>query len=115
MGIECANCHDPLGVEAGQMPFIDNDNPAKPEHWCPQCFVFVRAARDPGRYHAASFSAVYCGYCKVRSIDPGHGMCGCCGKPRNLVALGPKNLPTADDVRIITGALETARDKLRAS
>jgi hypothetical protein len=49
------------------------------DHWCPQCFVHVRAPLEPDRFSRASLRAIAC-TCGKTSVDFGTGRC-VCGRP----------------------------------
>ena len=72
--MECCNCSSPLGEEAKELPmFVDS------EVWCPQCFVWLRAPKEPERFAGGAFDAIKCVKCEVKSVDCGHGVCNQCG------------------------------------
>lgn len=89
MGASCINCHHPVGVEEGEIPFhvsdVDAEGPA--ETWCPQCFVHHRAPLEPERFLTydgigrGGFRATMCTNpkCGLKAVDPGIGRCMHCG------------------------------------
>lgn len=85
--LECVNCHAQLGEDAKELPFVTHDG----ESWCPQCFVWKRAATEPDRYPPGTFTAIKCGKCGVTSVDTGRALCGQCGS-HNVVALVGKTV-----------------------
>jgi hypothetical protein len=91
MGDTCVNCHDPVGAEAGEIPFVVVNvlDATDRETWCPQCFAHHRAPMEPGRFFPGAFAAVKCSRCGLVTVDCGMGGCGQCGF-RGVLALPPK-------------------------
>lgn len=93
----CKCCKAPLGVDAGELAFVVNDDPlgdpTGAEYWCPQDFVWVRMPAEPGRWSNVTMRAAPCPFCKCRVVDTGTGQCNACGGHLNPIALGPKPLP----------------------
>lgn len=88
---QCCNCKDPVGAEAGEIPFTERKATGEPvESWCPPCFCYHRVLLEPTRYQPGRFIAVKCGRCKMTTIDHGpSGFCGQCGS-HNVRVVGPK-------------------------
>jgi hypothetical protein len=93
----CVACKCDLGQGFGVLPMrVAEDNGeggGAVESWCPQDFVYVRAARDPRWGYAARaglLTPVTCTACGVTSVAVGHlASCGQCGS-RVLLVLPPK-------------------------
>lgn len=92
----CRACGDPVGIEAKAMPVMVSpheapDDPARRETWCPQCFVFVRAQEEPGRWPRIAPRA--CSRCGVDAVDFGTGTCPACRSPFvGTLVLAPKGM-----------------------
>jgi hypothetical protein len=82
----CENCQCDLGVEVKELPVHVEE-----EVWCPQCFVWKRAAMEPERF-MGDLKAVHCMRCGMVSVDFGRGACGQCGASI-AISLPPKHLP----------------------
>jgi len=81
----CENCQCELSAEAKELPVhVDG------EVWCPQCFVWTRAAEEPERF-AGDVKAVHCMRCGNISVDFGRGACSQCNAGI-AISLPPKNL-----------------------
>lgn len=93
----CAACKCDVGKEAGCIPWNVDDSAttagekAKHETFCPQCFVFVRAPRESGRWMQGAFAPIKCMGCGLESVTMGLGnpQCMQCNS-RTVVLLGPK-------------------------
>jgi hypothetical protein len=96
--LECKNCHEPVGDGPKIMPMrVDGGNDDW-EIFCPQCFVFVRAALEPLRF-SGRYAAVHCSGCGFDSIANGIMRCGYCARRTALIILTarsempPEHLP----------------------
>lgn len=89
---QCASCKRLVGKEAGVIPFFCDDGGggagSKHEAFCPQCFVYVRALREQGRFRPGMFAAVKCTACSLESVAIGELACGQCRSPR-VIELPP--------------------------
>jgi hypothetical protein len=82
----CASCKCDLGAV---VPFSVNDGDGgKYESFCPRCFVYVRAPKEPHRFYQGGFTAVSCAGCDKQSVAVGAVACGQCGS-RSVVILPP--------------------------
>lgn len=77
---ECASCKGDLG---GCVPFT-----ADGETFCPQCFVYVRAPKEPERFYGGGFTPIACLGCSKKSVAVGPVACGQCGS-RSVLVLPP--------------------------
>lgn len=111
----CAACKRELGAEVGVLPIFVDDcartpgEQVKHEAFCPRCFVYVRAPKEPERFKPGGHAAAKClGKCGHEQVIHGPAEavvvridnvpmmvmsplmpCGQCGS-RNLAALPPK-------------------------
>lgn len=83
--MQCVSCHDPIGIETGELPFTAHDG----ETWCPQCFGHKRACLEPERYYPGGFNAVRCLRCKLLTVAIGPLACTQCGS-ENVLCMPPK-------------------------
>ena len=84
----CINCHDPVGPEAKEIPFVVVDGSNR-ETWCPACFAYHRAPMEPKRFYPGAFGAIRCSRCGMTTVDCGMGTCGQCGA-RAVLTVPPK-------------------------
>ena len=92
----CPNCAETLGGDSPILPHGIHDDDGSGagalQHWCPQCFVWIRAKEDR-RYDATMqlgmLRALACGHCGKTSVSVRGAICGQCNSP-NVVELGPK-------------------------
>lgn len=90
---ECCNCKTLLGVPAKVLPFtVSEDGGAgggKAEVFCPQCFVYKRAALDPVRFTPGAYAPIHCTICGLQSVAIGDLKCMQCRR-HSVVVLPPK-------------------------
>lgn len=82
----CASCACDVGKEAKKVPFFVDDGgnageKSKTEAFCPACFVYVRAPKEPMRFRAGTFIPIRCKSCGLDSVSIGVDTCMQCGKP----------------------------------
>lgn len=88
----CAGgCKREIGAEAGIIPFHVDDSTstsgekAQHEGFCPPCFVYVRAPREPERFLAGTFVPIKCASCGKESVAVGRETCPQCNSRSTLV------------------------------
>lgn len=86
---ECKSCHDPVGGKPKVAPFRVDGGHSDYETFCPRCFVYVRAPKEPERFATGAYQAVHCVLCGWDSVTTGVLRCGNC-RGANVLVLPPK-------------------------
>lgn len=92
--VECKNCHCPVGErETGEsprvLPFRVDQGQSDWETFCPSCFVYLRAPKEPNRFTRGAYAPVHCCACQWDSVATGLLKCVLCGS-RHVIVVGPK-------------------------
>ncbi len=92
---KCCNCGSSVGDSAKVQPTrvfeTHHDSAtARPEVWCPRCFVWVRMVREPERFNASNCCAGNCQFCGWTVVCMGGNrsglLCSNCFRPGVLKA-----------------------------
>lgn len=86
-GQACYCCAKPVGDAAKVWPMRVTQADGGPcETWCPTCFVWKRAAMEPGRWQAAA--PLLCADCGFETVSLRGLVCTRC-KSRKVLIAGP--------------------------
>ena len=92
---ECCACHEPVGEAVDEYPMNvaddDGNGSGRTETFCAACFVYVRAPKEPLRWHPGTHLAIRCAGCGKSSVAFGHRRCPQC-KSGAVIELPPKGV-----------------------
>jgi hypothetical protein len=86
---ECKNCHKPVGGAPKVAPFRVDGGNSDYETFCPGCFVYLRAPKEPERFALGCYAAVHCAGCGWDTVATGRLICGNCHGGHVLVLPPP--------------------------